>query len=105
MEAPSPAPSPRAVPSPSGAPRGPRAVPAALAVSDATRARARAGVPLPDNPARFPRNPVEWLPKADKLPPGLAFVMQRDRPGAKDSGSKEFSGFTSVAAAVDYARW
>ena len=71
----------------------------------ATRARVFAGIALV-NPARFPRNPVEWLPTADKLPPGLRFVMQRDNPNprAKD-GSKEFSGFTSAADAVAYARW
>ncbi len=58
--------------------------------------------------ARYPRNPLTWAPVLECVTEAgeFPFLMQRDnpRPGAT-LGSKQFSGFKSVADVVAYHRW
>ena len=65
--------------------------------------------PLEDNPARWPTNPGAWEPLADKLTraplsESYPFRLQHDVDCAK-LGPKEFAGFTTAAAAVEYVCW
>ena len=58
--------------------------------------------------ARYPTNPLEWAPLAHMVKDAVDFPfgMARDtaRLGASE-GSKQFSGFKSLADVIAYHRW
>jgi N-acyl-L-homoserine lactone synthetase len=53
---------------------------------------------------RFPPSLHKWTPVAASIPELYRFCIMRDKPDAQH-GAKEFSGFTTLASAVDYVNW